>query len=216
MNHRTQRGAVNAWLITTIILAVTTIVAAGFLIWALINYFDQKDNVDSKVALAVAEAEKKQADTLDAKFREEEKKPNEKFIGPDDFGRLQFDYPKTWSIYVEQDAISSNAFKAYLNPGVIPPLSRTTQVALRVTIETKDYEDVIDSYQTFIRRGELKSSTISADGQTGTRLDGLFSNDIRGSAVVFKIRDKTVTIRTDADSFKGDFDAIISTITFNK
>jgi hypothetical protein len=216
MNHRTQRGAASVWLITTIILAVTTIAASGFLVWALVNYFDQRDNVDSKVSLAVAEAVKEQADEDAAKFLEEEKKPNERFVGPDDYGRLQFDYPKTWSVYVEEDASTSDDFKAYLNPGEIPPLSRTTQVALRVTIESKDYEDVVDSYQTFIRRGQLRSSTVDADGQSGTRLEGLFSNDIRGSAVIFKIRDKTVTLRSDADTFRDDFDALIGTITFNK
>jgi hypothetical protein len=47
------------------------------------------------------------------------------------------------------------------------------------------------------------------------RLDGSFSTDIRGSAVIFKIRDKTVTIRTDADTFKPDFENIIKTINFN-
>jgi hypothetical protein len=62
----------------------------------------------------------------------------------------------------------------------------------------------------------LKSSAVKADDQNGTRLDGSFSKDIRGSAVIFKIRDKTVTIRTDADTFRADFDALVATITFNK
>lgn len=52
--------------------------------------------------------------------------------------------------------------------------------------------------------------------QNGTRLDGSFTEDIRGFAVIFKIRDKTVTIRSDAETFKGDFNALIQTITFNK
>lgn len=216
MKRRYETGAANVWLIMTIILTITTIAAAGFLIWALINYFDQKDNVDSKVAVAVAEAEKVQADKLEAEFLERDKQPNRKFVGPDDYGRLSFDYPKTWSVFVEEDASKGGSFQAYLNPVSVPPISQSTQLGLRVTIETRAYESVIQSYQSRVRSGDLTSSTASADGETGTRLEGAFTKDIRGTAVIFKIRDKTVTLRTDADTFKGDFDAIIKSITFNK
>lgn len=216
MNRIYERGAANTWLILTMVFITTTIVAGGFLVWALLNYFDQKDNVDAKVATAVAEAKKEQADELEAKFLEREKEPNRQFIGPDDYGRLTFDYPKTWSVYVEKDTSDSDAFVAYLNPVSVPPISRTTQLGLRVTIETKDYDTVVEGYQRLVKSGDLKSSSIKADDQNGTKLEGAFSKDIRGTAVLFKIRDKTVTIRTDADTFKGDFDAIVSSITFNK
>jgi hypothetical protein len=66
-----------------------------------------------------------------------------------------------------------------------------------------------------VNKGDLKSSAVQINGEAGTRLDGAFSKDIRGSAVIFKIRDKTVTIRTDADTFKADFDALVATIKFN-
>ena len=49
-----------------------------------------------------------------------------------------------------------------------------------------------------------------------SRFDGSFSDDIRGSAVIYKIRDKTVTLRTDAETFRPAFDELIKTITFNK
>ncbi len=216
MTTHQQRGAASVWLIMTIILSITTIAAAGFLIWALINYFDQKDNVDSKVTVAVNQAVKEQADKDSAAFLEKEKEPFRRFVGPEDYGRLQFTYPKTWSAYVAADTSNSNTFTAYLNPELVPPISNSTRVGLRVTIESKDYEDVIRSYQNLIKKGDLTSSSVSADGEAGTRLDGLFTKDIKGSAVVFKIRDKTVTLRTDAETFKNDFDRLVGTITFNK
>ena len=67
-------------------------------------------------------------------------------------------------------------------------------------------------------RIRITSRTVTitpANGQSGTRLDGKFSDDIRGAAVIYKIRDKTAVIQTDADTFKADFDALIKTITFN-
>lgn len=215
MTQRFSSGAINGWLVATIGLSVTTIAASGFLVWALINYIDQRDNVDAKVATAVAEEKKLQADELEAKFLEREKEPNRQFVGPEDYGRLTFDYPKTWSVYIAKDE-SSSSYEAYLNPISVPPVSSSTQYALRVLIEDRDYDRELDSYQSKIRSGDLTSSTVKINGENGTRFDGNFSNDIRGSAVVFKIRDKTVTLRSDADTFKGDFDALVASITYNK
>jgi hypothetical protein len=213
--HTYERGAVNTWLVVSIIFIVTTLAAAGVMIWALINYFDQKDNVDTKVSTAVTSAVKVQADKDALEFETEEKKPNRIFAGPEDYGALSFSYPKTWSVYVDKDGNTGNSYQAYLNPVTVPPVSSSQQYALRVTIETKDYDQVLGTYQSLVKKGDLKSSVVKASGQDGTRLDGSFSKDIRGSAVVFKIRDKTVTIRSDADTFKPDFDALIATIDFN-
>lgn len=211
-----EGGAANTWLIVGIVFIFTTVIATGGMIWALINYFDQKDNVDTKVATAVATAKKEQADADEEKFTEREKEPNRQFVGPDDYGRLSFDYPKTWSVYVDKDASSGGIYQAYLNPVSVPPVSNSQQYALRVTIESKDYDQVINGYDSLVKKGDLKTSAVKADNQSGTRLDGNFNRNIRGSAVIFKIRDKTVTIRTDANTFKKDFDKIIKTITFNK
>lgn len=217
MNRITREsGAMDKWLIISIVFIITTIAAIGVMVFALVNYFDQKNNVDTKVSTAVATAKKEQADADEAKFTERDKEPNRQFVGPEDFGRLSFDYPKTWSVYIEKDVTSGDIYQAYLNPIAVPPVTTTQQYALRVTIETKDYDAVVSSYQSLVKKGDLKSSAVKADSQDGSRLDGNFTKDIRGSAVIFKIRDKTVTIRTDADTFKGDFDALIATITFNK
>lgn len=203
-------------LIFTIVFAVTTLAGLGVAIWAYINYKDQKDNVDSKITTAVAVAKKDQAEKLQLSFEEAEKEPNRAFVGPDDYGRLSFKYPKTWSAYVPEDASRGGDYKAYFNPGVVPPIKTDQQFALQVNIEEKDYDKVLQTYSTRVGSGKLSSSSVKADSQNGTRLEGEFSDDIRGYAVIFKIRDKTVTIRTDAEVFKADFDALIQTITFNK
>ena len=216
MNQYPSAPSSKKWIIIGIIGIITTVISVAALVWALVTYFEQKNTVDTQVATAVAEARKDQADQDEAKFQEREKDPNRQFVGPEDYGRLTFDYPKTWSLYVEKDATSGSTYEAYLNPVAVPPISNSTQVALRVLIESKDYDQVINSYQTAVRRGDLTSSTVQADQQSGTRLDGRFSADIRGSAVIFRIRDKTVTLRTDADTFRADFDELVASITFNK
>jgi len=213
-SHRNDSSKI--WMIATIGLVVLLVAASGLSIWLFLNYKDQKTNVDSKVETAVSTAKKDQADADEAKFTEREKEPNREFIGPDDYGRVSFNYPKTWSVYVNKDVSSGGTYEAYLNPITVPPVSATQQFALRVLIEEKDYDKAIASYDSLVKKGDLQSSSVTADEISGTRLDGNFTKDIRGSAVIFKIRDKTLTIRTDANTFTADFNALIATIKFNQ
>lgn len=221
MNHtRThERGAVTASLIASIILGLFAAVFAGLALWAYLSYTEQKTDVDGKIALAESEARKAQLDEDEKKFAEREKEPRREFVGPDDYGRLTFMYPKTWSAYVEKDVSNGRGgeYKAYLNPVVVPPVSEAQPFALRVTITDLGYDKVLSAYDGLVQKGTLKSSTTSANGQNGARLDGSFSKNIRGSAVFYKIRDKTLIIQTDVDSsdIKAEFENIIKTIKFN-
>ncbi len=213
--NKRHKKQINGWFIATVCLIVVTMGLTILGVWLYINYDDQKTNVDTKIAAAVATAKKEQADKDEVKRLAAEKEPNREFVGPDDYGGLTFDYPKTWSVYVAKDASDGGNYEAYLNPITVPTVSSSQQFALRVTIEEKDYDKVVDSYSTRIKNGDLTSSSVSVDSGSGIRLDGSFSDDIRGSAVIYKIRDKTLTIRTDANTFKSDFDALIATIKFS-
>jgi hypothetical protein len=216
LKHKNEDGAVSGSLIAIILLSILFLAAGSVAIWAYVNYSDQKTNVDGKVDLAVAEARKDQSDIESAKFAEREKEPNRQFVGPDDYGRLTFDYPKTWSVYVAKDVTEGGNYLAYLNPVTVPPVSTQQQFSLRVTIEQSDYDKVLKTYDNLVKKGDLRSSGFSANGNTGIRFDGSFTKDIRGSAVILKVRDKTVTVRTDADTFKPDFENIIKTLNFNQ
>lgn len=209
-----KRRVSKIWLVLTIIFIVLTLAGLGVAIWAYINYTDQKNNVDSKITAAVATAEKAQGDRLEKAFQEREKEPNRLFVGPDDYGRVSFEYPKTWSVYEAKDAVDGGDYEAYLSPGVVPPVEDIEQYALRVTIEEEDYDEVLDSYADLVSEGLLKSSSVKLEDQNGTRLEGNFTKDIRGMAVIFKIRDKTVTLRSDANTFRADFNKLIESVTF--
>ncbi|HTJ73698.1 MAG TPA: hypothetical protein VL481_03865 [Verrucomicrobiae bacterium] len=214
--HKNEQGGISGSLIAIIGLVVLVLVAGSAAIWAYTSYRDQKTDVDGKIALAQAEAKKDQADVDEQKFAEREKEPNRQFVGPENLGRLTFSYPKTWSAYVADDGAEGSTYHAYLNPVVVTPVTEKQQYALRITIEQKDYDQVVKTYQEKVKKGDLRSSATSANGHNGTRLDGTFSKDIRGAAVIYQIRDKTVTLRTDADTFKPDFEALIKTLDFNQ
>lgn len=210
-----QRGSINPLLISTILLAVLAVAFGGVMVWALSNYNDQKNNTDSKINAAVTIAKKKQTDIDQTNFFEKYKQPFNQLVGPDDFGHVTFNYPKTWSVYIAQDG-SKDSYQAYLNPVSVPPVSTTTAFAARVVIDSTDYAASLNSYQSAIKKGDLKSVPIVVNGFTGIRLDGKFSSSRQGSEVIFKVRDKTLIIATDSTSFQSDFDnTIVKSLDFN-
>jgi hypothetical protein len=214
--RKNESGAVSGSLISLVLLGVALVACIGLAIWLFVQYSDQKSNVDARVDAAVAEAVRNTQENEQEKFLEREKEPNLQFAGPDDYGRLTFDYSKTWSVYVNSDASGEGNYEAYFHPVIVPSVdAEESRYALRVVIENEAYDEIIASYSGSIEDGELKSSTVSANGHRGTRLDGTFTEDIRGSAVFFKLRDKTISLFTDADTFKPDFDKIIKTVDFN-
>lgn len=203
-----QSGEANPLLIASILLALLSAGLGGFGIWAFMGYQDHKNNVDAKIAVAVEEANEVQAKKLDADFIEREKQPYVKFSGPDDLGHVTFDYPKTWSVYIANKG-SNGTYEAYLNPGAVPTIANNQPFATRVVIEDKTYEATLKSYEPLVKKGTLKSSPITINNFTGVRLDGAFSKERTGSVVVFKVRDKTLTVASDASAFRGDFDTVV-------
>ena len=195
---------------------VLFVITGSFAIWAFINYDKQKQNVDARIAVAVADARKEQADADELKFAQRDKEPNREFIGPDDFGRVTFSYPKTWSVYESSD-LSQDAtkYQAYLHPIVVPPVSDEQKFALRVTVQNGTPEAYIDEFKSQLEDGLLKSVPFFTNGHQGTRLDGNFDENQRGAAVVLKVRDKTLIVKTDAPVFLPDFENVIKTINFN-
>ena len=212
-----QRGGVNAQLIAIIGLLVVAVGLSGLSAWLYVQYSDQKTNVDSKIAVAEAAARKLQAEEDDIKIKAIEEEPNREFAGPEDYGLLSFKYPKNWSVYVAEDpSTGGKSFEAFLSPVVVPPItSKTARFALTVVIENKAYDETLEKYRKSIEKGELTSAPITANGHDGTRLDGIIAKDIRGSAALFRVRDKTITITTQAETFREYFDAIIATVDFN-
>lgn len=216
-NSNLQRGAVSGAVITIVLLGLAFVAAVGFGGWAYVQYMDYRDNFELKNELAVSEAVKEQADKDAEKLEQELKKPNRQFVGPDDYGRVTFDYPKTWSVYEATDVSDGRGtYEAYLSPIVVPPVDDDRKYATRVIIDDENIDEVLRDYERDVEEGNLKTSSFKANGVSATRLDGNFTDTIRGTAVVFKIRDKTLTVRTDSNTFKKDFEALIKTIEFNQ
>ncbi|MBQ1373296.1 hypothetical protein IIY66_00625 [Candidatus Saccharibacteria bacterium] len=210
--------------IVIVILALVSVTFIGLFIWMFLQYNEVQEDVDYKISLAVAEAKDEQGEQDRIRYENDIKYPLRTFSGPADYGQLTFEYPKTWSVYVESDAANGGDFLAYFNPGQVNTVSKDTINALRVSILDDSYEDVVSKYQ---RAVDAKDSNLAVQAVTigneekgiqvtANRYTGTIPNtDLSGYIVIFKIRDKTVIMQTDSVLFEADFDALLNTIVFN-
>lgn len=206
-------------LIKTILIVVISILALIFLtlfVWMTINWRDAKTDVDGQIKKAVAVAVNEKETELETAFAEKEKYPFSTFAGPADYGELTFEYPKTWSVYVAESASKKGDFVAYFNPGQVNPVSDETVMSLRVKINDANTEEVLTEYNEETEEGTLKASTHIVNGVSANLFEGTLSSGLKGIVAVFKIRDKTVTLQTDALQFKADFIRILDTVKYKK
>lgn len=205
----------NGWMISAIGAFVLFLVTGALALLAYMSFVEQKADVDGRVKLAVAEAKKEQADEDFKKFQEELKNPRVEFVGPDDYGRVSFMYPRTWSVYIDKDGSDRGDYRAYFHTSAVPSISgKDSRYALRLEIINRNFDDVLRQYDSLLKKGDLVSSTPEFNGNPSTRIDGAFSKDIRGSVVLMRVRDKTIRLSTDAETFKPDFDTILGTVKF--
>lgn len=214
-------------LVKTIVIVILSLVAVTFIglfIWMFLQYSEVKEDVDGQISEAVANAKDEQFKEDNARFLETEKNPYRTFAGPVDYGQLTFNYPKTWSVYIEEAAVKGGDFRAYFNPIQVDAVGEETINALRVTISNVSFEDAADSYRWAVEAEDAQLSVKSVeigDKEKGTETTAnLYTGKIPGTEligyiVIFKIRDKTVTLRTDSVLFEKDFFALLDTITFN-
>jgi hypothetical protein len=205
-------------LIKTILLIFVSLIAATFVVLFIVmyvNWNEAKTDVDGKVKLAVAEAENTLQTKLESEFAEREKYPYYTFAGPTDFGSLTFEYPKTWSTYIPDDASQAKDFHAYLNPGQVYVVSDKTVMALRVSIVNKLTDNVKRDYIRDVERGKMTVSSTIVNGVNVDVYTGELKSKYQGIVCIFKIRDKTAIIQTDAMIFKDDFYRILETIRYN-
>lgn len=210
-----------AGLVKTIVIIIVSLIALTFIglfIWMNMEYSDLTNTFEAKVSEKEAQARDAQFDLDQAKFAEDEKYPYKNFSGPVDYGELGFQYPKTWSVYIEADASKGGDFKAFLNPGQIDPVSNSTVNALRVTILNKAFDNVVADYQKNIDKKDatLAMESVTVNGVTANRYTGTIPNtQLQGIIIIFKIRDKTAILQTDSVLFEEDFNKLVETIKFN-
>lgn len=213
MKTRSQVGAINVLLIPLILCILLLIGAAGFGYWAYGQRTDYKDNVDAKIADAVAVAQQKVSTQKDKEFAQKEKYPYDTYNGPSEYGSLVIKYPKTWSGYVAVTKNGSNPVNGYFYPKQVPDItSINNNFALRVVVAQQDYASIMRQLQVYVQQGKTKATPYrspNVPNVIGTRFDGVIGSQKQGSMVVMPYRAQSLEIWTEDAGFKDDFNNII-------
>lgn len=206
------KGAVDVWLLAFSAVLILFFGAAGFGIWAYTGMQDYKNNVEPKIATAVAKAEEETSSKKDKEFTEKEKQPLRNYTGPTEYGSLSINYPKTWSVYADESGSGSAPVSAHLNPNFVPGLQSNNNVALRLEVVNTAYSQVVSTIESSVKSGKVTAKPYSLStlpSVVGLRLDGEVVNQKQGAMIVLPLRDKTIKVWTEASQFVADFDNII-------
>jgi hypothetical protein len=210
--------------LTTVVLVILLIGALGFGGWAFTSMQDYKNNSDKKAAVAVAAAEKVQAAQLQASFDQQSASPNKSFNGSPTYGSIGFNYPKTWSAYVDTSNISE-PINAYFHPNEVPGIQSKTAYALRLELLSTDYSQVIQQLSSQITTGTITAKAYlppKLAGVTNVQPGTLFSGQVniqdpnqKGTLLAIKVRDKTLEISTQSNDYLTQFTSIVlASLTF--
>lgn len=204
-------------MLVAVVSAITAVTFIGLFVWMYAKWDGAKRDVDGQIMAAVTQAVNDKTEELENQFAEREKSPYSTFAGPADYGELSFNYPKTWSVYEAKDAAKGGDYEAYLNPDKVYPVGSSSINALRVTIKDQAYDSYITTYDNPLKNGKIQLTVRPINGENANVYSGeLPGSKFVGMVAVFKIRDKTAIIQTDAMLFADDFQKVLDSIRFNQ
>ena len=213
-----QKGSVQSSAIL-VGLVVLFLASSAFGVWAFMGRADYKNNSDRKSAAAVAAAKEEQKATDEAEFLEKEKQPYETFSGPSEFGSIKIVYPKTWELYVDvKTAGSGTSVDGYAHPGYVPGVQSDTAFALRFQVIGADYASLLKQYESSTKNGTVTVAPFRAvlvDSVLGARIDGQITTKRTGSVVLLPLRDKTLKIWTESNTYTADFNTVLENLSFS-
>jgi cell division protein FtsB len=215
-SHKTPVGLI----IVTVVLLLSTVLLAVLLVIFYGQAQDYKTNSDLKSAAAVAAALKDQETSLKAQFAETEKEPLREYITPSSAASVKIVYPKTWSLYAIEGK-NSNTVNNYFHPQVINDVGNKDNLyALRLEVLDRVYSSTIKEYESKAKSGAVKISPYVAQNvpgaETGIRVDGEIMTKINGSMVILPVRDKTIRVWTESNTFVNDFNNfVLKNLSYN-
>jgi hypothetical protein len=209
MIKHNQSGAVNGLVISLVLAVVLLVAALGFGGWAFSGRQDYKNNVDSKISTAVTAAKQQESTAKDLQFAEVVKNPLKSYTGPEAYGSLIVNYPKTWSAYVDDTGTGSSLVDGYFAPGSVPSATGQNSVfALRVQVLSQTYAQVLQSFSGQQQSGKLIVSAYALPKlpkTVGVKAVGQISSQTTVTMVVLPLRSNTLEIWTEGSQYLADF-----------
>ena len=204
-------------LIKNIVIAALAVCTVLFLVLFFLEsskYNEMSADFDSKVASAAAKKVDEEVTKVEKEYNAKYNQPYSSFVGPEDYGRIEFKYPRTWSVYVASDGSAGSNYAAYFNPNEVTAINKETAYALSIEIVNETFEKTTEKYDA--KGSGLSSRSVSINGSSAVYYTGTIpETKLSGAMLVIKNRDKTVILKTYDSAFLQDFESIIDTITFN-
>lgn len=208
-------GEINVLLVPLILVTLLLFAAGGFGYWAYSGYMDYKNNSDQKAAAAADKARQNEDIIKDKAFIEAEKKPLTSYDGPQSYGSVHVEYPKTWSVYINSQTTSDQPLDAFFNPRFVPSTNDPNSVfAVRIQVVQETYDQLLAEYNSRVKAGQVTVTPYSLPKVAtvvGVRVDGQIRPEKKntGSMIVLPLRDKSIEIWTENAQEMGDFNNII-------
>lgn len=214
MVKHNQDGAISGVVVSLVLSILLLLAAIGFGAWAYSSRQDYKNNTDAKIAVAVGQAKQQESAAKDAAFAEASKNPLKAYNGPEAYGSLVVNYPKTWSGYVDDTGQGNSLVDGYFAPGVVPAASGQNSIfALRVQVLNQAYAQTLQSFASQEQTGQLKAAAYAlpkVPKVAGVELSGQFESDKPAATmVVLPLRSQTLEIYTQGTQYLNDFNNYI-------
>lgn len=208
-----QRGAVSGTAISLAITVVLLVIAIAFGGWAYTSRQDYKNDSDKKAAAAADQAKQAESKRKDVLFAQELKNPLKTYNGPEAYGGLHLEFPKTWSGYVDDTGKGQALVDGFFAPGVVPSATDQNSVfAVRVQVLNQPYAQVLQNFDSQIKAGKLSVSAYALPklpNTVGVMANGQLSNQKTVTMAVLPLRSQTVQIWTEGTQYADDFNKII-------
>ncbi|MDQ2973022.1 MAG: hypothetical protein M3Q79_00890 [bacterium] len=213
MHKRFKSGGISISVLVSIVFGLLFVGASIFAVWSFMGMQDYKNNVQPKIDTAVEIAKQETSTLKDNEFIEKEKLPTLNFRGPDTYGAVSFDYPKTWSA-VTAKADQTSPLDLTLHPSVVPGSGQDREFSygLRLEVLNTSYERSVKELDSQIKNAGLVASAftpVKVPSTVGTRFDGEFVRGKNGVVIMLPLRDKTLKIWTESLDYKKDLLEII-------
>jgi hypothetical protein len=207
-NQEKPKKKFNLMIIPVVLLSLGVVALSIFLFNYNSKYQYQRDNVQNIVNQQVAAAKKEQNTTLDKEYAEQSKLPYLTYEGPSELGTVKITYPRTWSVYINQNQ-GKKLFDFYSHPIVVPAVNLEKKYALRVVVTSDSYQDALSGYEKDSKSKKITISPYQVSGVSGARIDGEINKGQDGSLVVLPVRDKVLYIWTEDKTYITDFNNVV-------
>jgi hypothetical protein len=204
-----QNGEINLT-IPFYVVAVLFVASLIFAIWAFSGRQNYKNNADQLVSSAVSLGDQQQLASDSKKFALEAEQPLIQYDGPEAYGSLIVNYPKTWSSYVGTSGSGGYPVDGYFFPGTLPSVndSDSTNFALRVQVENTNYNNILTQYSQQQLAGTVTVAPYSLPklpSVVGVKIVGKLLMGKQGTLVILPLRSEAVEIWTEGTQYLNDF-----------